>query len=240
MVGKSVALFALAALAEIGGAYLVWQGVRENRGWWVVVLGGMALVAYGFVATLQDDNNFGRVLAAYGGIFVDGLARVGLRLRRLPPGPLRPDRGCDLPRRGRRDHVRTRVTTGSRAAASNPAAGGRRKVVRGFESPSAHYDRAQQPGEPMRCPNCGNRLVEVERSEILIDACPSCRGVWLDRGELDKILVRERELASGQGRTTTSWRRSRAAGRSHVASTAMTVGLATTAASARSAASSRT
>ena len=51
----------------------------------------------------------------------------------------------------------------------------------------------------MRCPNCGNRLVEVERSEILIDACPSCRGVWLDRGELDKILVRERELASGQG-----------------------------------------
>ena len=72
MVAKSVALFVLAALAEIGGAYLVWQGVRENRGWWVVVLGGMALVAYGFVATLQDDNNFGRVLAAYGGVFVAG------------------------------------------------------------------------------------------------------------------------------------------------------------------------
>jgi uncharacterized protein len=54
-----------------------------------------------------------------------------------------------------------------------------------------------EPGEPMRCPNCGNRLVEVERSEVLIDACPSCRGVWLDRGELDKILVRERQLASG-------------------------------------------
>lgn len=52
-------------------------------------------------------------------------------------------------------------------------------------------------GEPMRCPNCGSRLVEVDRSEILIDACPSCRGVWLDRGELDKILVRERELAAG-------------------------------------------
>ena len=38
----------------------------------MVVLGGMALVAYGFVATLQDDNNFGRVLAAYGGVFVAG------------------------------------------------------------------------------------------------------------------------------------------------------------------------
>jgi Zn-finger nucleic acid-binding protein len=51
--------------------------------------------------------------------------------------------------------------------------------------------------EPMRCPNCGSRLVEVERSEILVDACPDCRGVWLDRGELDKILVRERQLHEG-------------------------------------------
>jgi hypothetical protein len=49
----------------------------------------------------------------------------------------------------------------------------------------------------MRCPNCGSRLVEVERSEILVDACPDCRGVWLDRGELDKILVRERQLREG-------------------------------------------
>ena len=50
--------------------------------------------------------------------------------------------------------------------------------------------------EPLRCPNDGSRLVEVERSEILIDACPECRGVWLDRGELDKILVRERQFGS--------------------------------------------
>ena len=50
--------------------------------------------------------------------------------------------------------------------------------------------------EPLRCPNDGTRLVEVDRSDILIDACPECRGVWLDRGELDKILVRERELTS--------------------------------------------
>ena len=51
--------------------------------------------------------------------------------------------------------------------------------------------------EPMRCPTDGARLVEIERSEILVDACPDCRGVWLDRGELDKILVRERELRAG-------------------------------------------
>jgi uncharacterized protein len=51
-----------------------------------------------------------------------------------------------------------------------------------------------QPGEPMRCPSCGARLVEVERSEVLIDACPQCRGVWLDRGEIDRILARERQM----------------------------------------------
>lgn len=49
----------------------------------------------------------------------------------------------------------------------------------------------------MRCPACSARLVEVERAEILIDACPECRGIWLDRGELDKILVKERQLAGG-------------------------------------------
>jgi Zn-finger nucleic acid-binding protein len=49
----------------------------------------------------------------------------------------------------------------------------------------------------MTCPNCDARLVEIERSDVLIDACPSCRGVWLDRGELDKILVKERQLSAG-------------------------------------------
>jgi Zn-finger nucleic acid-binding protein len=52
-------------------------------------------------------------------------------------------------------------------------------------------------GEPMRCPACSARLVELERSDVLIDACPSCRGVWLDRGELDRILERERRVAAG-------------------------------------------
>lgn len=68
----SVALFAVAAIAEIGGAWLVWQGVREGRGWLFAGAGAMALGLYGFVATFQPDGHFGRVLAAYGGVFVAG------------------------------------------------------------------------------------------------------------------------------------------------------------------------
>lgn len=69
---RSVLLFVLAALLEIGGAWLVWQGVREHRGWLWIGLGVLALGAYGFVATLQPDADFGRILAAYGGVFVAG------------------------------------------------------------------------------------------------------------------------------------------------------------------------
>ena len=72
LVWKSMALFALAALAEIGGAWLVWQGVREHRGWLWIGAGVLALGLYGFVATLQPETHFGRVLAAYGGVFVAG------------------------------------------------------------------------------------------------------------------------------------------------------------------------
>jgi small multidrug resistance family-3 protein len=69
---RSLLLFALAALAEIGGAWLIWQGVREQRGLVWVGAGVIALGLYGFVATLQQDANFGRILAAYGGVFVAG------------------------------------------------------------------------------------------------------------------------------------------------------------------------
>ena len=69
---RSLALFVVAALAEIGGAWLVWQGIREHRGLLWVGAGVAALGLYGFVATLQPDANFGRILAAYGGVFVAG------------------------------------------------------------------------------------------------------------------------------------------------------------------------
>lgn len=77
-VSRSLTLFVLAALAEIGGAWLVWQGVREHRGLLWVGAGVAALGAYGFVATFQPDNNFGRILAAYGGIFVAGSLTWGI------------------------------------------------------------------------------------------------------------------------------------------------------------------
>ena len=75
---RSLLLFVLAALAEIGGAWLIWQGVREHRGLGWIGAGVIALGAYGFVATLQPDANFGRILAAYGGVFVAGSLAWGM------------------------------------------------------------------------------------------------------------------------------------------------------------------
>jgi small multidrug resistance family-3 protein len=71
-VARTVGLFVLAALAEIGGAWLIWQGVREDRGLAFVGAGIVALATYGFIATFQPDPHFGRILAAYGGVFVVG------------------------------------------------------------------------------------------------------------------------------------------------------------------------
>jgi Zn-finger nucleic acid-binding protein len=48
----------------------------------------------------------------------------------------------------------------------------------------------------MTCPACGGELVELDRSGVRIDACRQCRGVWLDRGELDRILERERQVVA--------------------------------------------
>jgi len=78
-------LFLLTASAEIGGAWLIWQTVREGKAWWLAALGVVALAAYGFVATLQPDANFGRVLAAYGGIFVAGSLAWGVMLDGFRP-----------------------------------------------------------------------------------------------------------------------------------------------------------
>ena len=80
MVAKSILLFVLAAVLEIGGAWLVWQGVREHRGWLWVGAGVIALGAYGFVAAFQPDAHFGRVLAAYGGVFIAGSLLWGMAL----------------------------------------------------------------------------------------------------------------------------------------------------------------
>lgn len=47
------------------------------------------------------------------------------------------------------------------------------------------------------CPVCGTELKEVEKFGVQIDTCPRCRGVWLDRGELEKIMGLAREYTSG-------------------------------------------
>jgi small multidrug resistance family-3 protein len=78
-------LFILAAAAEIGGAWLIWQGVREHRGLVWIGAGVIALGMYGFVATLQPDPNFGRILAAYGGIFVAGSLAWGVVVDKFRP-----------------------------------------------------------------------------------------------------------------------------------------------------------
>jgi small multidrug resistance family-3 protein len=82
---KSVLLFVVAAIAEIGGAWLIWQGWREHRGLLWIAGGIVALGAYGFVATFQPDPNFGRILAAYGGIFVAGSLAWGMLVDHFKP-----------------------------------------------------------------------------------------------------------------------------------------------------------
>ncbi len=82
---RSILLFALAAVAEIGGAWLIWQGVREHKGWAWIGAGIIALGLYGFVATLQPDADFGRILAAYGGVFVAGSLLWGMVLDGFKP-----------------------------------------------------------------------------------------------------------------------------------------------------------
>jgi small multidrug resistance family-3 protein len=65
----SLVLFFLAALFEIGGGYLVWLWLKENKGAVLGLLGGLTLAVYGIIPTFQPAH-FGRVYAAYGGIFI--------------------------------------------------------------------------------------------------------------------------------------------------------------------------
>src|SRR5215469_11582960 len=67
---RSVGLFIVAGLAEIGGGYLVWRWLREGAPWLVGAAGAVILVAYGVIPTFQSTADFGRVYAAYGGVFV--------------------------------------------------------------------------------------------------------------------------------------------------------------------------
>lgn len=66
----SIIIFMIAGLAEIGGGYLVWLWLREGRPYGYGIVGSLILVLYGIIPTLQQFPLFGRVYAAYGGVFV--------------------------------------------------------------------------------------------------------------------------------------------------------------------------
>lgn len=68
-VARSIALFVAAGLLEIGGGYLVWLWLREGRAFVIGAIGGLLLFMYGVLPTFQPAH-FGRVYAAYGGVFV--------------------------------------------------------------------------------------------------------------------------------------------------------------------------
>ncbi len=78
MIVRSVLLLALAGLAEISGAWLVWHGIRERSSVLWFGLGAMVLVAYGVIHAFQPVQEFGRVLAAYGGVFIVGAMTWGV------------------------------------------------------------------------------------------------------------------------------------------------------------------
>lgn len=66
---KSLSIFVLAGLCEIGGGYLIWLWLKEEKPFWYGLIGAVILVAYVVIATWQSAN-FGRVYATYGGIFI--------------------------------------------------------------------------------------------------------------------------------------------------------------------------
>ncbi|MEN1935118.1 YnfA family protein [Paenibacillus sp. 102] len=67
---KAAVIFILAGLAEIGGGYLIWKWIREGGSIWFGLIGGILLCLYGVLATFQVFSSFGRVYAAYGGVFI--------------------------------------------------------------------------------------------------------------------------------------------------------------------------
>ena len=84
MLLRSVFFFVLAGLCEIGGGYLVWLWLREKRSGWFGVTGALLLVCYGVIPTFQSAN-FGRIYAAYGGVFIVLAMFWGWRVDGLAP-----------------------------------------------------------------------------------------------------------------------------------------------------------
>jgi small multidrug resistance family-3 protein len=84
MIVKSLLYFLLAGLCEIGGGYLVWLWLRAGKSLWLGLLGAGVLVLYGIIPTLQPAH-FGRVYAAYGGVFVVLSIFWGWKIDKIAP-----------------------------------------------------------------------------------------------------------------------------------------------------------
>ena len=80
----SIGLFLLAALAEIGGGYLVWLWIRQKKKIIFGIVGGIILFTYGIIPTLQPSN-FGRIYAAYGGFFIISSILWGMMVDKKRP-----------------------------------------------------------------------------------------------------------------------------------------------------------
>jgi small multidrug resistance family-3 protein len=87
VIAKSLFYFVLAGLCEIGGGYLVWLWLREHKSIWFAIVGAIVLIMYGIVPTLQPAH-FGRVYAAYGGIFIVMAMLWGWKIDEVPPDKL--------------------------------------------------------------------------------------------------------------------------------------------------------
>ncbi len=83
-IAKSLWFFVLAGLFEIGGGYLVWQWLREGKSVWYALFGAVFLVLYGVIPTFQPAH-FGRVYAAYGGMFIVLSILWGWGIDRIAP-----------------------------------------------------------------------------------------------------------------------------------------------------------
>lgn len=83
---KSILYFILAGIFEIGGGYLIWIWLRDGKSFWYGILGAIILILYGIVPTFQPSNvNFGKVYAAYGGIFIVLSILWGWKIDNLTP-----------------------------------------------------------------------------------------------------------------------------------------------------------
>ncbi len=84
VIAKSLVFFVLAGLLEIGGGYLVWLWLREGKSLWYAVGGAIVLALYGVIPTFQPAH-FGRVYAAYGGVFVIMSILWGWKVDKIAP-----------------------------------------------------------------------------------------------------------------------------------------------------------